>query len=155
MKEQIKEIIKEVIKTDQEEKMQYFASAISDRSLMTDMEGDKKKLFVELISKYTLTHIKFLLAMSKQKDYQYSQKVGGTIHTQCNVRESIFNVMCDNDSSLKSEFEYATLYIQILSSDGLVNTADINKQGSPEWTRANHLTKVGADFLAFICERGE
>ncbi len=141
----------EIIKTHQIEKMQMFANAIVDGTILNIPE-ERKIMFLNLLSDYTLTHMKILKSFYKQKDFQYEEKRGNMTITQIGYQETIFNVMCENNQFIKNDYEYVKVYVKQLFNDGLIDDEEINKRYNPEYARKEHLTKMGKEFLQFIME---
>lgn len=116
-----------VAKTHQDEKLQYLANALINSATST-LEEDKIQHFLELIERYTPSHIKTLKSYVSINDKSYYFKEGDNVN-----REDVK--------------ELRKIYGSQLSSDGLVGFTN-RRYGS------EILLPLGKEFLSFILKQG-
>lgn len=116
-----------VAKTHQDEKLEYLANALINSATST-LEEDKIQYFLELIERYTPSHIKTLKSYVSINDKNYYFKEG--------------------DNSNRGDIqELRKIYGSQLSGDGLIGFTN-RRYGS------DILLPLGEEFLSFILKQG-
>lgn len=129
------------IKTEKEEKIKYLANALVN-SINTNMDEDKMIIFMSLIDKYTVSHlkilnffndpIKFETVKAKMKNYYMGSPADplSTVYPE---------VMYFSDRCIKEMF-----------NDGLMNIENIHTTMTANGMISKRTTALGDEFLDFI-----
>jgi hypothetical protein len=147
------------LKSYQKEKCKLFANALYNSYILTDMENEKKLIFMSLLDKYTLLAIKVLNCYSEDNYQKYDDKVQKeanpnprnmvrtTVH---HGQERPIDYLIDEIPEIKKERELAKTIVSQLHADGLIEPVDFDMPVYPDTNRRKRSTKLGDEFLEFI-----
>lgn len=128
------------IKTSRIEKMEYLANAVVN-SLKPDLDEEKLIIFLELLDKYTVTHIKILHFFHSPASF--STSLGHTF-----MMGSPLTILFSVYPELNNDLFYKIYHD--LFSDGMVNTENLNITMTGSGMVAKRTTPLGDAFLNFI-----
>ena len=131
------------MKTAKEEKMQYLANAVVN-SLKSTLDEDRLLVFLTLLDKYTVSHIKIINFFYMPTRFDGVSRHTYSMGSPTNV---LFSVYPELNNELFDKI-YNDLY-----TDGMVNTPSLNITMSGSGMVAKRTTKLGDDFLQFIQEK--
>ncbi len=128
------------MRTARQEKMDYLANAVVN-SYKFNIEEEKLIIFMDLLDKYTISHIKIL------KFFYNPRQFAGTncsCYTMGSPKTILFEVYPELDNEIFKKI-YDDLYV-----DGMVNTKDLNITMTDSGMFAKRTTSLGDEFLRFI-----
>lgn len=128
------------MKTAREEKMKYLANAVVS-SLNPDLEEEKLMIFLDLLDKYTISHIKIIFffnnptinSVSNSGNYIMGSPTTPLFQSYPELNNNLFNKI------------YKDLY-----TDGMVNTENLNITMTGSGMLQKRTTELGDEFLNFI-----
>lgn len=132
------------MRTAREEKMAYLANAVVN-SLDEELDLDEEKLilFLSLLDKYTISHIRTIFFFYNPTRFEQISK-HEYMRAMGTPTDPLFRVYPELDTPLFSKI-YNDLYI-----DGMVNTQSLNVMMSGSGMIAKRTTPLGDEFLKFI-----
>lgn len=130
------------MKTAREEKMKYLANAVVN-SLNPKLDEEKLIIFLELLDKYTISHIKIINFFHMPTQFE---EVSNNSYTMGSPTTLLFNVYPELDNELFDKM-YKDLY-----TDGMVNTQSLKVTMTGSGMSAKRTTKLGDEFLQFIMQ---
>ena len=133
------------MRTASQEKMKYLANAVVN-SFKLNLEEEKLIIFMDLLDKYTISHIKslhFFYNPKRFSDTNSSSYMAGSPTT------ILFQVYPDLDNEIFKKI-YNDLYV-----DGMVNlkTDNLNTTMTGSGMVAKRTTALGDEFLMFILSK--
>ena len=147
------------LKSYQTEKRQYFANALYNSYIITDIANEKKLVFLSLLDKYTFLTIKVLNCYSKDNYEKYNDRVqrkanpnpNNMMRTTVNHgQEKPITYIIDETQELENDHELAKIIVNQLQDDGLIEPVDFNMPEYPQSSRKKRTTSIGDEFLKFI-----
>lgn len=133
------------IKTSENDKRVYLANAVLN-SLTCPFEESVVMMFINMIEKYTLWHLKIL-------DFFQNPKKFDGVNEGKYYGGSPKNVLFDVYPELSDKEEYVDKITHELYSDGLMNTENLDCIMTSSGMVASRVTEIGNDFINFITER--
>lgn len=127
-------------KTARQEKMELLANAVI-HSVNQNINEDKLIVFLNLLDRYTISHIKILYFFSDPKRFK---ETASTTYMMGTPKIPLFSVYPELDTPM-FDMIYNNLY-----SDGLVNTNGLNVMMSGTGMLEKRTTELGDEFLAYI-----
>lgn len=128
------------MKTAQEEKIEYLANAVMN-SLKPDLTEEKLIIFLALLEKYTVSHIKIAHFFHNPKAFDGVSEHSYMMGSPSTV---LFDVYPELNNNLFTKL-FKDLY-----DDGIINTSSPNTTMSGSGMVAKRTTALGDDFLKFI-----
>lgn len=128
------------MKTADDNKLEYLASAVKN-SVEINLSEEKLMVYVSLVEKYTVSHIKILDFYNDPIKFDIVRNTTGMMGSATHF---LFKVYPELDNSLFVKF-YNDLY-----TDGLVNTESLNSMMTDSGMKAKRTTELGDGFLEFI-----
>ena len=128
------------MRTSREEKMSYLANAVIS-SLAPNIDEEKLIIFLDLLDKYTISHIKIIKFFNNPT---YFTEVSNSPYMMGSPATVLFQAYPELDNVLFKKV-YKDLYI-----DGMVNTENLNINVTGSAMVAKRTTELGDDFLRFI-----
>lgn len=127
------------MRTASQEKMKYLANAVVN-SFKLNLEEEKLIIFMDLLDKYTISHIRSLHFFYNPKEFSNSSYVSGSPTT------ILFQAYPELDNEMFKKV-YNDLY-----NDGMVNlkTENLNITMTENGMFAKRTTQLGEEFLRFI-----
>lgn len=142
-----------VSKAYQKEKRDYFANALVN-SIQTDLSADKQLTFLNLLDRYTLSHIALLKYFSKnnynEEDFVRRDSSGRVTSSICGGTEFPGKYLCQKLPEFSNDNSYLQLLCNELHMSGLINEIDWKLPVTPKEARKQRITKLGEEFLTFI-----
>ena len=131
------------MKTASEEKMEYLANAVVS-SISHDLDEEKMVIFLGLLEKYTISHIKIIYFFNNPTRFD---GISSNNYVMGSPSTVLFQVYPELNNYLFNKI-YNDLYV-----DGMVSSAQINTTMSGSGMVAKRTTELGDDFLQFILAR--
>lgn len=128
------------MKTSREEKREFLANAVLNSCYM-DVEEEKVMVFLDLLDKYTISHLKILIFFHNPKAFDV---VAETSYYTGSPTKPLFSVYPELDNKLFDKI-YKDLYV-----DGMVNTKDLNITMTGSGMIAKRTTDLADELLNFI-----
>lgn len=128
------------MRTAKQEKMNYLANAVVN-SFELDIEEEKLIIFMDLLDKYTISHIKILQFFYNPKQFIESS---GSSYMMGSPTTLLFQTYPELENQMFKKI-YNDLYV-----DGMVNTENLNITMTGSGMVAKRTTPLGDDFLNFI-----
>lgn len=128
------------MRTAKQEKMNYLANAVVN-SFKLDIDEEKLIIFMDLLDKYTISHIKILKFFYNPKQFIGSN---GSSYMMGSPTTILFQTYPELDNQMFKKI-YNDLYV-----DGMVNTENLNITMTGSGMVAKRTTLLGDDFLRFI-----
>lgn len=133
------------MKTAREEKMVYLANAVVN-SLSPELEEEKLIVFMNLLDKYTVSHIKIIYFFNNPERFV---GINSSSYMMGSPTIPLFHVYPDLNNALFEKI-YDDLY-----TDGMVNTENLNVTMTGSGMVAKRTTPLGDEFLKFILNKDE
>lgn len=131
------------MKTAREEKMGYLANAVVS-SIRHDLDEEKMVIFLELLEKYTISHIKIIYFFNDPTQFD---GISANNYMMGSPSTVLFQVYPELNNYLFNKI-YNDLYV-----DGMVSSAHLNTTMSGSGMVQKRTTELGDDFLQFILAR--
>ena len=131
------------MKTSREEKMAYLANAVIN-SLEPDIDEEKLIVFLSLLDKYTISHIKIIYFFNNPKRFD---GISSSSYMMGSPSTPLFQVYPELNNSLFKKI-YDDLY-----TDGMVNTESLNVTMTGSGMVAKRTSQLGDEFLDFILSK--
>jgi len=128
------------IKTSRIEKMEYLANAVVN-SLKPNLDEEKLIIFLELLDKYTISHIKIIHFFHNPTQFE---GVSSSSYLMGSPSTVLFSVYPELKNELFNKI-YTDLY-----TDGMVSTDNLNVTMTGSGMVAKRTTHLGDAFLNFI-----
>jgi len=128
------------MKTPIDAKLEYLANAVAS-SLNPKLEEEKLMIFMDLLDKYTISHIKIINFFHNPSRFEGVSCNNSYMGTPMSL---LFQVHPELDNDLFNKI-YKDLY-----TDGLVNTESLRINMSGSGMVQKRTTELGDDFLKFI-----
>ena len=132
------------IKTAENKKREYLANAVLN-ALTCPMEESLVMIFLNMIEKYTLWHLKILDFFQNPKKFK-----GVNVKKYC--MGSPIQVLYDVYPDLKQYESLVNQIVKELYSDGLMNTDSLSTMMTADGMVSSRTTKLGNQFIKFITE---
>ena len=130
------------MKTARKEKMEYLANSVVN-SLNPDIDEEKLIVFLSLLDKYTVSHIKIIYFFNNPKRFD---GISSSSYMMGSPSTPLFQVFPELNNGLFKKM-YDDLY-----TDGMVNTENLNATMTGSGMVAKRTTQLGDDFLRFILD---
>lgn len=130
------------MKTARKEKMEYLANSVVN-SLNPDIDEEKLIVFLSLLDKYTVSHIKIIYFFNNPKRFD---GISSSSYMMGSPSTPLFQVFPELNNGLFKKM-YDDLY-----TDGMVNTENLNVTMTGSGMVAKRTTQLGDDFLRFILD---
>ncbi len=130
------------MKTARKEKMEYLANSVVN-SLNPDIDEEKLIVFLSLLDKYTVSHIKIIYYFNNPKRFD---GISSSSYMMGSPSTPLFQVFPELNNGLFKKM-YDDLY-----TDGMVNTENLNVTMTGSGMVAKRTTQLGDDFLRFILD---
>lgn len=131
------------MKTSREEKMAYLANAVIN-SLDPDIDEEKLIVFLSLLDKYTISHIKIIYFFNNPKRFD---GVSSSSYMMGSPTTPLFQIYPELNNGLFKKI-YDDLY-----TDGMVNTESLNVTMTGSGMVAKRTSQLGDEFLDFILSK--
>lgn len=131
------------MKTSREEKMAYLANAVIN-SLEPDIDEEKLIVFLSLLDKYTISHIKIIYFFNNPKRFD---GISSSSYMMGSPSTPLFQVYPELNNGLFKKI-YDDLY-----TDGMVNTESLNVTMTGSGMVAKRTSQLGDEFLDFILSK--
>ena len=131
------------MKTAREEKMAYLANAVVN-SLDPDIDEEKLIVFLSLLDKYTISHIKIIYFFNNPKRFD---GISSSSYMMGSPSTPLFQVYPELNNGLFKKI-YDDLY-----TDGMVNTENLNVTMTGSGMVAKRTSQLGDEFLNFILSK--
>ena len=131
------------MKTSREEKMAYLANAVIN-SLEPDIDEEKLIVFLSLLDKYTISHIKIIYFFNNPKRFD---GISSSSYMMGSPSTPLFQVYPELNNGLFKKI-YDDLY-----TDGMVNTESLNVTMTGSGMVAKRTSQLGDEFLDFILRK--
>ena len=131
------------MKTSREEKMAYLANAVIN-SLDPDIDEEKLIVFLSLLDKYTISHIKIIYFFNNPKRFD---GVSSSSYMMGSPTTPLFQIYPELNNGLFTKI-YDDLY-----TDGMVNTESLNVTMTGSGMVAKRTSQLGDEFLDFILSK--
>ena len=128
------------MRTAKEEKRLYLANAVANTTRL-DLNEEKLIVFLDLLDKYTISHIKIINFFYKPSRFE---GVSSSSYMMGSPKTPLFDIYPELDNDLFNKI-YNDLY-----TDGMVNTKDLNCTMTGAGMIAKRTTPLGDEFLNFI-----
>lgn len=140
-----------VSKTHELEKREYFANALMN-SIQMDISSDKKIIFLNLLDRYTLSHLVILKYFSQNNYHEedFIIKSGSTTTTIHPGTEFPIQYLIEKIPSFSKEKEYVKLLADEMHLNGIIENIDWSMPVYPKEARKKRITNLGEEFLKFI-----
>jgi len=132
------------IKTSERAKREYLANAVLN-SLSCPFEESVVMMFLSMVGKYTLWHLKIL-------DFFQDPKKFSQVNRNNYCMGSPKTVLFDVYPELSYKEAYVDRIVKELYSDGLMNTENLNCTMTSSGMVASRVSDIGKDFIKFITE---
>lgn len=133
------------IKTAKEEKIAYLANSVIN-SLNPDLNEEKLIVFLDLLDRYTASHIKIIYFFFNPKRFE---GIDSNSYMMASPSTPLFHVYPELNNELFEKI-YADLY-----NDGMVTLKNLNTSMTGSGTVAKRTTVIADEFLRFILEKDE
>ena len=133
------------MKTAREEKLACLANAVIN-SLRPDLEEEKLIVFLNLLDKYTVSHIKIIYFFNNPLRFD---GIDCNTYMSGSPKTPLFSVYPELNNDLFKKI-YDDLYV-----DGMVNTENLNITMSGRGMVDKRTTQLGKEFLDFILDSME
>lgn len=130
------------MKTARKEKMEYLANSVVN-SLNPDIDEEKLIVFLSLLDKYTVSHIKIIYFFNNPKRFD---GISSSSYMMGSPSTPLFQAFPELNNGLFKKM-YDDLY-----TDGMVNTENLNVTMTGSGMVAKRTTQLGDDFLRFILD---
>lgn len=130
------------IKTSENEKREFLANAVLN-SLTYTFEESIVMMFLNMIEKYTIWHLKIL-------DFFENPKKFNNVSKSKYYMGSPKTVLFDVYPELKEKEKYVDKIVKELYSDGLMTTESLNTMMTADGMVASRTSEIGKDFIRFI-----
>lgn len=131
------------MKTAREEKMAYLANAVVN-SLDPDIDEEKLIVFLSLLDKYTISHIKIIYFFNNPKRFD---GISSSSYMMGSPSTPLFQVYPELNNGLFKKI-YDDLY-----TDGMVNTENLNVTMTGSGMVSKRTSQLGDEFLNFILSK--
>ena len=131
------------MKTAKEEKRLYLANAVVNTTSL-DLNEEKLIVFLDLLDKYTISHIKIVNFFFKPSRFE---GVSSSSYMMGSPKTPLFDIYPELNNDLFNKI-YNDLY-----TDGMVNTKDLNCIMTGAGMIAKRTTPLGDEFLNFIIDK--
>ena len=128
------------MRTAKAEKRLYLANAVVNTTSL-DLNEEKLIVFLDLLDKYTVSHIKIINFFFKPSRFE---GVSSSSHIMGSPKTPLFDIYPELNNDLFNKI-YNDLY-----TDGMVNTKDLNCTMTGAGMIAKRTTPLGDEFLNFI-----
>jgi hypothetical protein len=133
------------MRTAKEEKMTYIANSVIN-SLNPDLDEEKLIVFLDLLDKYTVSHIKIIYFFFDPKRFE---GVNSNAYMMGSPSTPLFSVYPELNNELFKKI-YGDLY-----TDGMVTLENLNISMTGSGMVAKRTTPIADEFLRFILEKDE
>jgi hypothetical protein len=133
------------MRTAKEEKMTYIANSVIN-SLNPDLDEEKLIVFLDLLDKYTVSHIKIIYFFFDPKRFE---GVNSNAYMMGSPSTPLFSVYPELNNELFKKI-YGDLY-----TDGMVTLENLNISMTDSGMVAKRTTPLADEFLRFILEKDE
>ena len=133
------------MRTAKEEKMAYLANSVIN-SLNPDLNEEKLIVFLDLLDRYTVSHIKILYFFFEPKRFD---GIDSNTYIMGSPSTPLFHVYPELNNELFEKI-YADLY-----NDGMVTLKNLNTSMTGSGMVAKRTTAIADEFLKFILEKDE
>lgn len=133
------------IKTSENEKREYLANAVFN-SITCTFEESILMMFLNMIEKYTIWHLKIL-------DFFENPEKFDNVNKNKYYMGSPKNVLFEVYPELKEKEKYVDKIVKELYSDGLMTTESLNTTMSASGMVACRTSEMGNDFIRFITRK--
>ena len=133
------------MKTSRAEKLTYLANAVVN-SLSPDLDEEKLIVFLDLLDKYTVSHIKIMYFFYNPQRFE---EIDSCAYLMGTPSTPLFCVYPELNNELFKKI-YKDLYV-----DGMVSLENLNITMSGSGMVAKRTTTIGDEFLKFIFDNGE
>lgn len=130
------------MRTSREEKMAYLANSVVN-SLQPDIDEEKLIVFLNLLDKYTVSHINIIYFFNNPKRFD---GISSSSYMMGSPTTPLFQIYPELNNGLFNKI-YADLY-----TDGMVNTESLNITMTGSGMVAKRTTPLGDEFLKFILD---
>lgn len=130
------------IKTSENEKREFLANAVLN-SLTCTFEESIVMMFLNMIEKYTIWHLKIL-------DFFENPEKFNNVNKSKYYMGSPKTVLFDVYPELKEKEKYVDKIVKELYSDGLMTTESLNTMMTADGMVASRTSEIGKDFIRFI-----
>jgi hypothetical protein len=131
------------MKTLSEEKREFLANAVLNACYI-DVEEEKLLVFLDLLDRYTISHLKILVFFHNPKAFDI---VAQSSYYMGSPTEPLFHVYPELNNKLFRKI-YKDLYL-----DGMVNTEDLNVTMTGNGMIAKRTTDLADELLNFIFDK--
>lgn len=131
------------MKTSSEEKREFLANAVLNACYM-DVEEEKVMVFLDLLDKYTISHLKILIFFHNPKAFDI---VAQSSYYMGSPTDPLFDVYPELNNKLFRKI-YKDLFV-----DGMVNTEDLNVTMTGNGMVAKRTTDLADELLGYIFAR--
>ena len=128
------------VRTATQQKMKYLANAVAN-SLEIDLDEERLIIFMDLLDKYTISHIKILYFFHNPKQASGANE---SSYVMGNPTTILFQTHPELDTPMFKKI-YNDLYV-----DGVVSTENLNITMTGSGMLAKRTTPLGDEFLRFI-----
>lgn len=139
-----------VIKTSEKEKVSALKNAVINTALNECPDKTKSHVFLNLIDRFTVWHIKILLFFDNPK--QWFAKAGQTPPSL--LMGSMSGVLKEAFPSLKGQDELTDVIWNDLHDVGFHQSSGLKTMMSGDGILAERTTQLGKEFIHFISEHG-
>lgn len=133
------------MKTSREEKINFLANAVVN-SLNPSMDEEKLIVFLDLLDKYTVSHIKIIYFFHNPKSFE---GIDSYEHSMGSPSTPLFHIYPELNNDLFKKI-YKDLYV-----DGMITLENINITMTGSGMISKRTTPIGDDFLKFIFNSDE
>lgn len=133
------------MKTAKEEKMAYLANSVIN-SLNPNLDEEKLIVFLDLLDRYTVSHIKIIYFFSNPKRFD---GVDSNSYMMDSPSTPLFYVYPELNNELFKKI-YGDLY-----NDGMVTLENINMSMTGSGVVAKRTTAIADEFLKFILDKDD
>ena len=133
------------MRTAKEEKITYIANSVVN-SLNPDLNEEKLIVFLDLLDKYTVSHIKIIYFFFDPKRFE---GVNSNAYMMGSPSTPLFSVYPELDNELFKKI-YGDLY-----TDGMVTLENLNISMTGSGMVAKRTTPIADEFLRFVLEKDD
>ena len=133
------------MRTAKEEKITYIANSVVN-SLNPDLNEEKLIVFLDLLDKYTVSHIKIIYFFFDPKRFE---GVNSNAYMMGSPSTPLFSVYPELDNELFKKI-YGDLY-----TDGMVTLENLNISMTGSGMVAKRTTPIADEFLRFVLKKDE
>ena len=130
------------MKTSREEKLDYLANGVAN-SLSSDLDEEKLMVFLDLLDRYTISHIKIIYFFNQPRRFESAESY---LRSMGSPKTPLFHVYPELNNELFPKI-YKDLYF-----DGMVTLENLNMTMTGTGMVAKRTTSIADEFLKFILQ---